>query len=264
MRYRCIRGKTGALPVAELCERSEVSRGGCYAWLNRGPGARDEEDAALKERVLHCHGESRERYGRRPIHSHLRDGGLARGRDRTLRLMRELRIAAVRKPSSSPCADSGHALVYSPDPLREPGEPERPDQVRVADTTYPRVPGAGVYSAAAMDLRSRRAIGWSVSGRNDSERVCQALRSAAMTRGGSVPPGVVHHGDRGSACACPPYERLLRAFGMRQSMSAKGDCYDNAPMESFYGRCKSSSVGDVVLAGPDQAGANAFEYIEVF
>jgi len=265
MRYRFIRDNAGEFPVAELCERLEVSRSGYYAWLNRGPSARDEEDAALKDRVLHYHGKSKERYGHRPIHSHLRDEGLACGRDRTLRLMREPEIAGVQKPSFKPLgADGGHAFGYSPNLLRELGEPERPDQVWVADTTYLRVSGGWAYLAAAMDLCSRRVIGWSVSDRNDSELVCRALRAAVMARGGSVPPGVLHHSDRGSTYACLPYERLLRAFGMRQSMSAKGNCYDNAPMESFYGRYKSSSVGKAVFADTDQARANAFEYIEVF
>ena len=115
-----------------------------------------------------------------------------------------------------------------------------------------------------MDLCSRRIIGWSVSSHNDSTLVCRALQAAVLTRGGSFPSGLIHHSDRGSTYASYDYQRMLSSLKIEQSMSAKGNCYDNAAMESFYGRYKTSSVRGLIFTGEDQARSNAFEYIELF
>jgi putative transposase len=114
-----------------------------------------------------------------------------------------------------------------------------------------------------MDLCTRRIIGWSVSNRNDTELVCTALKNAALTRG-KAPVGVVHHSDRGSTYASDRYQRLLAEFKMHPSMSRKGNCYDNAAMESFFGRYKTAAVRDHLFADEDQIRANVFNYIEVF
>ncbi len=115
-----------------------------------------------------------------------------------------------------------------------------------------------------MDLFSRRIIGWSVSDHNDSKLVCQALQAAVLTRGGEIPKGLIHHSDHGSTYASYDYAKMLSRLGIEQSMSAKGNCYDNAAQESFYGRYKTSSVGDRIFASENEARSNAFEYIEVF
>ena len=115
-----------------------------------------------------------------------------------------------------------------------------------------------------MDLFSRRILGWSVSNHNDSKLVCCALDNAVITRGNRLPNGLIHHSDRGSTYASNDYELKLKALGISQSMSAKGNCYDNAAMESFYGRYKTSSVNDTVFADEQEARSNAFEYIETF
>lgn len=115
-----------------------------------------------------------------------------------------------------------------------------------------------------MDLFSRRIVGWSVSARNDSKLIGKALQGAALTRGGQIPQGLMHHSDRGSTYASHSYAQMLRGHGIRQSMSAKGNCYDNAAMESFYGRYKTSSVRGRIFSSIDEARSHAFEYIEVF
>ena len=114
-----------------------------------------------------------------------------------------------------------------------------------------------------MDLFSRRILGWSVSASNDADLVCQALRCAATTRG-SPRGGIIHHSDRGSTYAANKYRLLLTKLGMLSSMSAKGNCYDNAAMESFYGRFKVSSIGNEVFADEDELKAVVFEYIEPY
>lgn len=204
-------------------------------------------------------------YGHRPIHAHLLEANIACGRDRTLRLMKKMGIEGIQKRGFRPVStDSNHRFGYSANLLKELGQPTGCDQVWVADTTYLQIDQGWCYLATVMDLYSRRIVGWSVSSCNDTALVCAALRSAVMTRGGSVPAGLLHHSDRGSTYASYGYGRLLASLTMSQSMSAKGNCYDNAAMESFYGRYKSSSIRGHVFATEDEARMNVFEYVEVF
>ena len=244
---------------------SGLSRSGYYCWQRQTPSRRSVEDEAFKKRIGQLYLQAKGRYGHRPIHSHLRDKNLDCGRDRTLRLMKELGIAGVQKSGFKPLGtDSEHSFGYSANLLKAFGKPERPDQVWVADTTYLRIEGGWSYLATVMDLFSRRIVGWSVSDHNDSKLVCQALQAAALTRGGQISKGLIHHSDRGSTYASYDYTDMLDRFGIEQSMSAKGNCYDNAAQESFYGRYKTSSVRGRIFASQQEARSNAFEYIEVF
>ena len=265
MQYRFMTDNHDRFSVEEMCECFGLSRSGYYAWNRRGPSHRAEEDVAHKSRISELYRQAKGRYGHRPIYHHLVEEGIGCGRDRTLRLMKELGIEGIQKKRFKPLGtNSNHQFGYSPNLLKELGQPERCNQVWVSDTTYLRSEEGWCYLATVMDLYSRRIIGWSVSKQNDSSLVCEALRGAILTRGGKVSPGIMHHSDRGSTYAGTAYGRLLGAFQMEQSMSAKGNCYDNAAMESFYGRYKTSSVRGHVFVGEEQARANAFEYIEVF
>ena len=209
-------------------------------------------------------GFSKGRYGHRPIHAHLQEEGLDCGRDRALRLARELGIQGEQSPRYKPLGtDSAHDHGYSPNLLKANGKPESLDEVWVADTTYLKMEGRSMYLATVMDLFSRRILGWSVSASNDADLVCQALRSAAMTRG-SPRAGIIHHSDRGSTYAGNKYRLLLTKLGMFSSMSAKGNCYDNAAMKTFYGRFKISSIGNEVFTDEDEFKSVVFEYVEPF
>ena len=250
--------------VEELCEALEVSRSGYYRWAQERHSARREQDEQLKERIATICRQARGRYGYRPVHGHLVEAGVGCGRDRTLRLMRELELSAKQGKRFKPFGtDSKHLFGYHPNVLKQLGKPEHRDQVWVADTTYLLSEEGWSYLATVMDLCTRRIVGWSVSEHNDTDLVCAALENAVQTRG-ELRPGIVHHSDRGSTYASDRYQRLLARWKMNPSMSAKGNCYDNAAMESFFGRYKSSSVRDHVFANQDQIRANAFEYIEVF
>lgn len=265
MQYRFIQKHTSEFRIDEMCECLELSRGGYYSWNRRAPSDRSVQDAALKGRIGELHRQARGRYGHRPIHSHLKDEDLDCGRDRTLRLMQELGIAGVQRKGFKPLGtDSKHDFGYSANLLKLLGKPERLDQVWVADTTYLRIEGGWCYLATVMDLFSRRIVGWSVSNYNDSKLVSQALHAAALTRGGKIPHGLIHHSDRGSTYASYDYANKLSRWGIEQSMSATGNCYDNAAQESFYGRYKTSSVRGRTFASEQEARSNAFEYIEVF
>lgn len=265
MRFQCIKRNEAAFPVSEMCECFEVSSSGYYAWRNRKPSARAEDDAGYKERIGALHKKSKLRYGHRPIYHHLREEGLECGRDRTRRLLKEMAIEGEQKQSFKPLGtDSGHDFGYSPNLLKELGKPTRCNEIWVADTTYLRIDGGWTYLATVMDLFSRRIIGWSVSDHNDAALCCRALQAAVMTRGAAAAKGVIHHSDRGSTYASYEYQRLLAAYGMIASMSAKGNCYDNAAMESFFGRFKTTSVQDITFADEDSARSAAFQYIETF
>lgn len=265
MRYEFIESNCSYFTVGELCECLEVTPSSYYAWKNREVSQRNTEDEVFKERISELYEEAKGRYGHRPIYHHMKEEALNCGRDRTLRLMQELGIAGVQKPSFKPLGtDSNHRFGYSANRLKELGQPERPDQVWVADTTYLRTQEGWSYLATVMDLFSRRILGWSVSGHNNSKLVCQALQSAVLTRGGEVPEGLIHHSDRGSTYASYDYADMLGSLGIEQSMSAKGNCYDNAAQESFYGRYKTSSVKGHIFASEELARSHAFEYIELF
>ena len=247
-----------------MCEALAVSRSGYYRWAAARPSARTQADMIIKEHIEVIHGQARGRYGYRPVHAHLQEAGVACGRDRTLRLMRELGLAARQKARFKPFGtQSNHLFGYSPNLLRELGAPEHRDQVWVADTTYLLTESGWRYLATVMDLCTRRIVGWSIAAENDADLVCTALDNAVRTRGG-VREGIMHHSDRGSTYASDRYQRLLARWRMNPSMSAKGNCYDNAAIESFFGRYKTSSVRDHVFADEAELRANAFDYIEVF
>jgi transposase InsO family protein len=264
MRYECINQNEHRYSVDEMCEVMEVSRSGYYDWKGLEPSAREREDGLLKEAIARIYALSKGRYGHRPIHAHLQEEGLDCGRDQALRLTREMGIEGDQFPRCKPLGtDSIHDYGYSANLLKANGKPSSLDEVWVADTTYLKIEGCWMYLATVVDLFSRPILGWSVSASNDADLVCQTLRVAAMTRG-SLLTGIIHHSDRGSTYAGNKYRLLQTKLGMLSSMSAKGNCYDNAAMESFYGRFKVSSVGNEVFAGQEELKAVVFEYVEPF
>ncbi len=261
MKLEFISRNIGRHPLKELCQALEVAPSAYHASQTRRPPARATEDALLKQEILEIHAQAEGRFGHRLMYGQVRDRC---GRDRTLRLMRSLGIVGKQEQSYRPqCTDSAHDFGYSPNLLKENGPPKECDEVWVADTTYLRIIGGWMYLATVMDLHSRRIVGWSVSSKNDTRLVCQALENARQTRG-RMKTGIIHHSDRGSTYASDTCQRQLSRLGMRSSMSARGNCYDNAAMESFFGRFKTSTLRDRILADEEEARAVVFEYIEPF
>jgi len=264
MKYQFVSENQDRYAVNEMCEALGVKRSGYYDWKDRGESKRSLEDNIIKVEIRKVHKLARGRYGHRPIYHHLQDDAIECGRDRTLRLMNEMGLEGSQAKRFKPLGtDSNHLFGYSANLLKELGQPTGMNQVWVADTTYLLTENGWQYLATVMDLFSRRIIGWSVSASNNTELACKALKAAVMARS-ELPEGIVHHSDRGSTYASHDYQRLLMSRCMKPSMSAKGNCYDNAAMESFYGRYKSSSVRDYVFADEAELRANVFEYIEVF
>jgi len=264
MKYQWISKNVAGDSLGDLCEALEVSRAGYHQWRKGRDSRRRSEDEGFKAAIEKIHEQATGHYGHRPMHMHLREESVSCGRDRTLRLMKELGLQDGQKKRYKPVGtESGHGFGYAPNLLKEIGKPENINQIWVADTTYLYTRQGWKYLATVMDLYSRRILGWSVSKNNDTALVGQALENAVGTRG-ELPEGVVHHSDRGSTYASHDYQKRLRKHAMKSSMSRKGNCYDNAAMESFYGRYKTSSVRDYVFASESELRANVFEYIELF
>ncbi len=264
MKYTFIKDHQDRYEVGEMCEAFALRRSGYYRWKTRSPSVRSIEDTQIKEHIVRIYTQAKGRYGYRPIYHHLKDEGLDCGRDRIVRLMNQAGLASVQKRRFKPLGtQSNHRFGYSVNLLRQTGHPTALNQVWVADTTYLLTENGWQYLATIMDLFSRRIVGWSVSSSNDTDLVSQALKAAVLHRG-KLPEGAIHHSDRGSTYASYKYQGLLRSFSMKASMSAKGNCYDNAAMESFYGRYKSSSVRGHIFADENELRTNVFEYIEVF
>ena len=265
MKYKFIESHKNQYRVTDICECFELKAGGYYAWSTRKPSQKSIDEEAYSQRIQELHRASGKREGHRVIHSHLQDEMVACGRDRTLRIMKDLGIAGAQKKSFKPqCTDSDHMLGYSPNLLKVKGVPSECDQVWVCDTTYLMTDNGWHYLATVMDLCSRRIVGWDVSQNNDADLVCKALYEAVRTRSGFIPKGLILHSDRGSTYASGKHREDLAKFGIKQSMSAKGNCYDNAAQGSFYGRYKTSSVGKYVFADLEEVRGNAFEYIECY
>jgi transposase InsO family protein len=248
-------------PKEAMSTALEVSRSGYYKARHRPQGVRRRQDERLREEIGRIHKESRGNYGSPRVHLQLGEEGIRCGRKRVARLMREADLKGVcRRRRKARTTDSNHAHQASPN-LIGAMKIGRPNEVWVTDITYLRTAADGwVYLAAVLDLYSRKIVGWSVGRTLDAGLVIRALNQALATR--DWRPGLIVHSDRGIQYACTAFRRLLARHGLRQSMSAKGNCYDNATMESFFGTFKAEQ-GEVF---PDAHSARlaVFDYIETF
>lgn len=264
MKYEFIKDQRDSYKLADMCQALSVGRSSYHRWERAKPTERSKEDAFFKEQILRIHSRAKGEYGHRPIYHHLKDQDVNCGRDRTLRLMQELSIRAITNKRFKPMTGQAYpSFGYSANVLKQTGTPTGCNQAWVADTTYLRTEQGWCYLATVMDLFSRRIIGWSVSDRNDTVLICEAFQAAILNRG-KIPQGIIHHSDRGSTYASDRYQRMIKSFGLISSMSGKGNCYDNAAMESFFGRYKTSTVRDRSFQNQAQVRSHVFDYIEVF
>lgn len=246
-----------------MCRVLGVSASGYYAWRQRRPSARQQANEAMVERIRAIHAESEATYGSPRVHAELKAQGIPCNKKRVERLMRVHCIRARQRKRWRPrTTDSEHSLPVAPNVLNRAFQAEVPDQKWVTDITYIPTAEGWLYLAAVMDLYSRRIVGWSMASRCTSKLVKDALKLAVAQRQPS--PGLVHHSDRGSQYASADYRVLLTAWGMVASMSRKGNCYDNAPMESFFGTLKTERVHHRRYRTRAEARQDIFHYIEAF
>jgi len=272
MRFAFIRDHRRVWPVGVMCRVLKVARSGFYAWLRRSPSPRQLRREALVEQVRAAHESNRRVYGSPRVHRVLIAQGERVCVNTVAKVMRQERIAAKIKPKFTPrTTDSGHDRPVASNVLDGDFEATGPNQKWVADITYIDTGEGWLYLAAVMDLFSRKIVGWSMADHLRTQLVRDAL-TMAITRwrprtnpsGGEGLRGLLHHSDRGSQYASDDYQGLLAAHDIRCSMSAAGNCYDNAVMESFFGTLKTELVHHEQYATRDQARVSIFEYIEGF
>ena len=249
-------------PVQVMCELLGVSRGGYYAWAGRAESARAADDRTLAAEIRAAYEASRGRYGSPRVHAELRARGRRIGRKRVARLMRGMGLAARRRRRFRRTTDSRHAFPIAPNLLERNFTAEAPDRVWLADLTYIWTAQGWLYLAAVLDLYTRRVVGWAMADHLRHELTLAALDVAIVRQ--RPAPGLVHHADRGVQYAAHGYRARLRRHGMVCSMSRKGDCWDNAPMESFFATLKGELVEAAEYDTRDEARADLFQYIEGF
>jgi transposase InsO family protein len=250
--------------VGMLCELLEVSRSGYYEWKEQRPSKRQRDDAALAQLVICAHRRGRKAYGAPRIVRELRAEGTAISKRRCARLMRQQGLRGKKKQRRQPrTTDSAHAHAPAPNLLAERAKPAGPNQAWATDITYIQTAEGWMYLAAILDLWSRRVVGWACSPTLHVELVLAALTRAQRHR--EPVKGLLHHSDRGVQYACAEYRHALRAAGMTQSMSRKGNCYDNASMESFWSTLKTETDLDATKPISRRAAELlVFDYIETF
>ena len=247
-------------PVSRLSRLLGVSRAGYYRSAGQGPRA--ESDAALTAQIEEIFTEHQQRYGSPRIHLELEKRGVGCGVNRVARLMRQAELKAVAARRKAPrTTDSNHGGPIAPNRLKTT-EIVAPYQAWAMDITYIRCGDQWAYLAAVLDLFLHKIVGWEVSDRIDSELTCGALRNAASRHG--FPESVLVHSDRGSQFASEEFIGLIDALGYERSMSAKGNCYDNAAMESFFGVLKREELDRWEMSSLAEVRNRVFTYIETY
>lgn len=262
MRYDFVEAHRSRWPVRLMCRVLAVSPGSYYDWRGRPANAKTERRKTLVVAIKAIHGQVKARYGSPRLHAELVARGLPCCVNTVARLMREHGIVARTKRKFRVTTDSNHDRPVAENVLDRQFEPEAPNQAWTADITYVATGEGWLYLAAVEDLYSRRIVGWSMRSRIDSRLVVDALEMAISRR---LPgEGLVVHSDRGSQYASEHYQRTLAGHGIACSMSRRANCWDNAPMESFFASLKKGLVHGENYATRQEARASLFEYIEVF
>jgi len=264
MRYAFILQHRELWPIAVLCEVLDVSRSGFYAYAQQQAAPQiDRDEVALRARVKAIHEETRQSYGSRRMAMQLQAEGFAVGRAKARRLMQEAGLTVRHRTRRGPVTtDSQHRYPVAPNLLARQFKVEQPNQVWAGDITYIWTAEGWLYLAVLLDLYSRKVVGWAISAHIDSALVQEALRMARGRRGPTT--GLLHHSDRGSQYACHTYQRLLTTYGIRCSMSRKGECLDNAVAERFFGSLKRERTDLRHYVTRQEARVDIVDYIEMF
>jgi putative transposase len=251
--------------ILTLCLHLEVSASGYYDWQGRRtcPGPRAVEDQALAQEIDQIHTRSRKTYGAPRVEKELRKKGRCHGRNRVARLMKQKGLCGRQKGRYRvQTTDSNHDQPIAPNRLAAAPKATAPNQLWVADITYVETKEGWLYLAAILDLYSRKIVGWAMSEHIDTVLVLKALAMALLHR--CPPAKLLFHTDRGVQYASGDYRRALGQAGLIASMSRRGNCYDNATMESFWATLKLELVYRSCFETHAQAQTQIFDYIEVF
>jgi transposase InsO family protein len=263
VKYAAIRDHLGDYPVRLCCRVLRVSAGGYYDWRGRPPGVRQRRRQELVAAIRQAHAASGERYGSPRVARQLRAEGVSVCENTVARVMHSEGLRAKGKRAFVPrTTDSAHAQPVVANVLDRQFQAATPDTKWAGDITYIPTDEGWLYLAGVIDLCSRRIVGWSMADHRETDLVSDALGMAVSRRCPSS--GLLHHSDRGVQYASDRYQSLLSAHGMTASMSGRGDCWDNAVMESFWATLKTERVHHERYATRAAARRSIFEYIEVF
>jgi len=263
VKYQFIADYREEFEITVMCRVLAVSRSGYYAWRKRPTSPRKMADQELSQQIKEIHQQSRQTYGSPRIQAELAENGINCGAKRVARLMRDEELSAKQsRKFKVSTTDSAHNYPVAPNRLNQDFNASRPNEKWLTDITYIPTAEGWLYLAVVLDLYSRRIVGWAMSDSLERQLVIAALQMAINTR--QPPPGLLHHSDRGSQYASDDYQALLTKYQMQGSMSRKGNCYDNAPTESFFGTLKTELVHHCHYQTQAEAKTDLFEYIEVF
>lgn len=261
MRFPFIAAEKAHHALAALCRVLQVTRSGFYAWQGRPLSPRAQRDVRLRVQIRASHASSHGRYGSPRIHRDLVESGEAISRKRVIRLMQAEGVRGRVRRRFVPTTDSDHHDPVAANHLARAFTAPGPNQRWVSDTTqFAIASGHTLYLAAVLDLYSRFLVGWAVSAVNDRRLTMQALEMAVARR--APTPGLLLHSDRGCTYTAEDYQRLLAKHGIVCSMSRRGNCYDNAVIESFFKTVKVELADRFPSYGEGKMAL--FDYIEVF
>lgn len=248
-----------------MCEVLEVSRSGFYAWRSRPESERSKHHRELIEEIEEIHSDrDMKSYGSPRVHRELVERGKSCCLNTVARLMSKNGLAARTRKKFRVTTDSSHELPLAENVLNREFEQEKPDRVWLADITYLWTREGWLYLAVVLDSCSRKVVGWSMSHRMEKSLVMDALRMALGRRRPDQAEPLMHHSDRGSQYASHEFQKLLREHNITCSMSRKGNCWDNAMMESFFATLKKERIHHELFDTRDAARQSVFEYIELF
>ncbi len=262
MKYQFIEQYRQEFPIVVLCQVLGVSESGFYAWRKRPTCRRKREDAQLTQEIRQVFALHRGRYGSPRLHVELREQGKSCSRKRVARLMQQAGISAQRKQRRVVTTRRDATHPVAPNLLDRDFTVPEPNKKWASDITYIPTTQGWLYLAVILDLYSRIVVGWSMSTCCDEQLVERALDMALARRRPKA--GLLHHSDRGCQYTSRAYRRRLEQAGMVVSMSRKGNCWDNAAMESFFGSLKEECVGSIIYLSHEQARQALFEYLEIY
>ena len=262
MKFRFIEMYQEQFPVARMCGLLEVSTSGYYAWRARPLSGRARANREMIVEIQDIYMQSWQTYGSPRVHAELLARGFSASKNRVARLMRAENIQSRRKKKRKVTTNSRHAYPIAPNLLQRDFQAAAPNEKWLADITFIPTGEGWLYLAAILDLFSRKVIGWAMDTSLESVLVEQAFHMAVQNR--KLVEGLLHHTDRGSQYASGGYRKLLTGYDIQASMSNTGDCFDNAPMESFFSTLKCEQVHLQNYITRAEARTDIFAYIEGF
>jgi len=262
MKYQFIEQHKQEFPVVVMCRVLDVSESGFSAWRKRPTCQHDREDAQFIQDIQQVFDRHQGRYGSPRIYREIKEQGRNISCKRVARLMRETNLSAQRKHRRVLTTKRDGTHPVAPNLLNREFTATAPNTKWVTDITYIPTAGGWLYLAVILDLYSRAVVGWSMSKTCDAALAENALQMAVARR--CPEPGFIHHSDRGCQYTSHAYQQPLKHIGAVVSMSRKGNCWDNAAMESFFGSLKEECVGNQLYSSHEQARQALFEYLEVY